>query len=255
MAMESDIDDIDFEVVDVNAHSLGIDGIDPETFRRTNVIMLPRNTRRCRRRSPRSSSPSNADKRQLPFASCRERIPNRTTAPSVGRDRYSRTAARTCRRGWPIEVTFEYGTNGRLNVSPRKCRERIAISSWNWNATRPFRKPACCEMEGNHVAWKADSTCWRPRLEDIAAEREQRPAKSGRLKAPRRSPRKGSTSGIRRRKGSPPRQRDQRRRQRQVPMRQVPIAPGSGLLGSKGDGAATRDVGEAPEVGPGKCRA
>ena len=43
-AMESDIDDIDFEVVDVNAHSLGIDGIDPETLRRMNVVMLPRNT-------------------------------------------------------------------------------------------------------------------------------------------------------------------------------------------------------------------
>ena len=33
-----------FEVTNVNSHSLGVEGIDPETLRKTNVILIPRNT-------------------------------------------------------------------------------------------------------------------------------------------------------------------------------------------------------------------
>ena len=33
-----------FQVTNVNSHSLGIEGIEPETLRKTNVVLIPRNT-------------------------------------------------------------------------------------------------------------------------------------------------------------------------------------------------------------------
>ena len=42
-----------FEVTNVNAHSLGIGGIEPETLRKINVILIPRNTALPARRTER----------------------------------------------------------------------------------------------------------------------------------------------------------------------------------------------------------
>ena len=173
-AMESeDIDDIDFEVVDVNAHSLGIDGIDPETLRRMNVIMLPRNT----------SLPAKITKKFVTKQRGQETIAIRVLQGENSQPDYCTSGGRTVirglppdlPRGWPVEVTFEYGMNGRLNVKaevPGTHRE-IALElerDTTLSEAGLARWKEVMSQEGGFDVLEAA-------LEDIAAQREQVPAK------------------------------------------------------------------------------
>ena len=104
-----------FEVTNVNAHSLGIEGIEQETLRKTNVILIPRNTRLARQDARSASSPSrkgsnpSSSRCWRAKARCRASVP-----PSAGP--WSATCPSGLPKGWPVEVTFEYATNGRLSV-------------------------------------------------------------------------------------------------------------------------------------------
>ncbi len=103
-----------FTVTDVNAHSLGIEGIDQGTYRRENVVLIPRNT------------PLPAHVRYK-FVTKEEG--QRTVVVQVleGENSDPQQCSRIGRavmrhlpgdlpRGWPIYVNYEYGTNGRLSV-------------------------------------------------------------------------------------------------------------------------------------------
>jgi molecular chaperone DnaK len=103
-----------FKVVDVNAHSLGIEGIDQRTMRKENIVLIPRN----------SSLPAKVTQKfvtkvedQLSIVvqvlEGESKIPSQCSA--IGRA-VLRNLPDHLPKGWPVEVTYEYLTNGRLDV-------------------------------------------------------------------------------------------------------------------------------------------
>ena len=103
-----------FKVTDVNSHSLGIEGLDQRTGRKENVILIPRNT-------------------ALPFQVMQKFVTKAQNQPSVvvqvleGESKAPEQCTPIARavmrqlpanlpKGTKIEVSYEYGTNGRLSV-------------------------------------------------------------------------------------------------------------------------------------------
>lgn len=103
-----------FDVTNVNAHSLGVEGIDTETMRKRNVILIPRNTvlpaKVTQRFATKSEGQGSIVVQVLEGESS---LPGECTA--IGRT-VIRNLPSGLPKGWPVEVTFEYGRNGRLNV-------------------------------------------------------------------------------------------------------------------------------------------
>ena len=105
----------DFEVVDVNSHSLGVEGIQPETMRKTNVVLIRRNMP-----LPAKFAETFTTKRDgqqsivVKVLEGESSLPEACTA--IGRT-VVRDLPPDLPKGWPIEITFEYGTNGRLRVT------------------------------------------------------------------------------------------------------------------------------------------
>ena len=103
-----------FQVTDVNSHSLGIEGIDPRTLRKRNVVIIPRNT----------PLPAKVKERFVTRGESQRSIAvqvleGESTIPSECTE-IGRTVLRDLPPGlplgWPIDVSYEYGTNGRLTV-------------------------------------------------------------------------------------------------------------------------------------------
>ena len=105
---------VDFEVTNVNSHSLGVAGIDAETLRETNIILIPRNTplpaKRTERFTTKLAGQSSIVVQVLEGESS---MPGQCTA--IGRT-VIRDLPPDLPKGWPIEVTFEYSVGGRLKV-------------------------------------------------------------------------------------------------------------------------------------------
>jgi hypothetical protein len=103
-----------FRVSNVNAHSLGIEGIDTETLRKKNVILIPRNSQLPAKHTERFSTKSDGQRsivvRVLEGESS---LPGECIA--IGRT-VVRDLPAGLPKGWPVEVTFEYAMNGRLTV-------------------------------------------------------------------------------------------------------------------------------------------
>jgi molecular chaperone DnaK len=102
------------KITNVNSHSLGVEGIDPETLRKKNVVLIPRNTPLPAKMTERFSTKTDGQRSiVLNVLEGESTIPGECTA--IGR-----TAIRDLpgglTKGWPIDVTFEYGSNGRLSV-------------------------------------------------------------------------------------------------------------------------------------------
>lgn len=103
-----------FEVTNVNSHSLGIEGIDPQTLRKTNVVLIPRNTALPARRTERfATKTENQRSIVVQVLEGESSLPGECTA--IGRT-VIRDLPAGLPKNWPIEVTFEYETNGRLRV-------------------------------------------------------------------------------------------------------------------------------------------
>ena len=103
-----------FSISNVNSHSLGVEGIDRETLRKRTSCSFPA-IRRCRRRSATGSPPR---RRTKPPSSCKcsrakVAVPEECTA--IGRT-VIRDLPAGLPKNWPVEVTFEYASNGRLRV-------------------------------------------------------------------------------------------------------------------------------------------
>lgn len=104
----------DLTITNVNSHSLGVEGIDPATLRKTNVVLIPRNTSLPTKVTERFVTKSeNQRSIALQILEGESSLPGQCTA--IGR-----TVVRDLPEGlpqnWPVEVTFEYGANGRLMV-------------------------------------------------------------------------------------------------------------------------------------------
>jgi len=103
-----------FKVVDVNSHSLGILGIDQETKRKENVIIIARNSP-LPARAARSFVTKTDNQKSIVV----QVLEGESTVPdhcSVIGKAVLRDLPPGLKQGWPIRVTYQYGTNGRLSV-------------------------------------------------------------------------------------------------------------------------------------------
>jgi molecular chaperone DnaK len=101
-------------ITNVNSHSLGVEGIDPETLRKTNVVLIARNTPLPAKVTERFvTKVENQRSIVLQVLEGESSTPSECTA--IGR-----TAIHGLPDGlpknWPVEVSFEYAPNGRLSV-------------------------------------------------------------------------------------------------------------------------------------------
>ncbi len=103
-----------FQVTNVNSHSLGIEGIEPGTHRKINAIVIPRNTPLPSKVTEKFVTKA-ADQTSIVIQVLEgeSSLPSECTA--IGRT-VLRDLPRGLPKGWPVEVTYEYGANGRLNV-------------------------------------------------------------------------------------------------------------------------------------------
>lgn len=106
-----------FQVIDVNSHSLGIEGVDPITGRRENTIVIPRNTplpataiHRFVTRKP------NQDSVRIKILEGESLDPRECI--TIGRA-VMREIPPGIPKGHPIEVIYAYEANGRLQVQLR----------------------------------------------------------------------------------------------------------------------------------------
>jgi molecular chaperone DnaK len=103
-----------FDVTNVNAHSLGIEGIDPRTHRRRNKILIPRNSPLPARRTTECIT-KQADQRTVVVQVLEGESLEPSECSAIGRT-VIRQLPPNLPQGWPIEVSYEYGVNGRLSV-------------------------------------------------------------------------------------------------------------------------------------------
>ncbi len=103
-----------FQVTNVNSHSLGVEGIEQETLRKSNVVLIPRNTPLPATFAERFVT-KRAGQRSIVIQVLEgeSSLPDQCTA--IGRT-VIRNLPPDLPQGWPVEVTFEYATNGRLHV-------------------------------------------------------------------------------------------------------------------------------------------
>ena len=103
-----------YQVTNVNAHSLGVEGIDPATMRKMNVVLIRRNSQLPVRFTEKFiTKTENQRSIVVQVLEGENTIPGECTA--IGRA-VIRDLPPGLPQGWPIEVTFEYGVNGRLSV-------------------------------------------------------------------------------------------------------------------------------------------
>ena len=101
-------------VADVNSHSLGIETIEPYLLRKRNVILIPRNTRlpaQCARKFATKSEGQRSIVIQV--LEGESDLPDDCLA--IGRT-VVRDLPAGLPKGYPVEILFEYGPNGRLKV-------------------------------------------------------------------------------------------------------------------------------------------
>jgi molecular chaperone DnaK len=103
-----------FDITNVNAHSLGIEGIDPKTGRRRNQILIQRNTPLPARHTTECVT-HQAGQTSVVIQVLEGESFNPDECSTIGRT-VIRDLPPRLPKGWPIEVTYEYGVNGRLSV-------------------------------------------------------------------------------------------------------------------------------------------
>jgi len=103
-----------FEVTNVNSHSLGIEGIEPSTMRKINVVLIPRNTPLPARKVERFTTKSD-NQRSIVVQVLEGESSSPGDCTSIGRT-VIRDLPPGLPQGWPIDVVFSYETNGRLRV-------------------------------------------------------------------------------------------------------------------------------------------
>ncbi len=103
-----------FQVTDVNSHSLGIQGVDQQTQRKTNAVLIPRNTP-----LPHKVTKRFVTRRQGQRSIAVNVLEGENTDPdecaAIGKTTI-RDLPSDLRQGSPVEVTYEYKTNGCLRV-------------------------------------------------------------------------------------------------------------------------------------------
>jgi hypothetical protein len=127
------------QITNVNSHSLGVEGIDPETMRKRNVVLIPRNTPLPAKATERFTTKSEGQRSiVLNVIEGESTFPSECT--SIGRTSIRNLPAGLT-KGWPIDVTFEYGSNGRLSV-------HAVVPGTNHEATLDLERAVGMSHEG-----------------------------------------------------------------------------------------------------------
>lgn len=117
LCLRGDADAPTFQIANVNSHSLGVESIDPSTMRKVNMVVIPRNTslpaRVTREFMTKSDGQTSVAVQVLEGESA---FPSECTA--IGRTSITGIPPHLP-RGTPVDVTFEYGVDGRLSVRAR----------------------------------------------------------------------------------------------------------------------------------------
>lgn len=122
-----------FKVTNVNAHSLGIEGLDQQTQRKQNVIIIRRNTP-----LPAKKVDKFVTKRENQTSVVVNVLEGESREPThcslIGRA-VVRDLPPQLPKGWPIQVTYEYRENGRLAVHANVPGTEQSVSMELENAT------------------------------------------------------------------------------------------------------------------------
>jgi molecular chaperone DnaK len=117
----------DFAVTNVSSHSLGLAAIDPETKRRTNQVLIPRNTplphsvtRRFRTWKPGQKSV------KLTILEGESEMPSACIKIGTG---IIRGLPSGLPKGWPVEVTYTYQANNRLRIVGKLVDHAAAVTT------------------------------------------------------------------------------------------------------------------------------
>jgi len=105
----------DLDITNVNSHSLGVEGIDPETLHKKNCILIPHNTPLPAKLMERFAT-KGANQRSIAIQILEGESTQPGECTAIGRT-VIRDLPEGLPKNWPIEVTFEYAANGRLTVS------------------------------------------------------------------------------------------------------------------------------------------
>lgn len=103
-----------FDVSNVNAHSLGVEGTDPQTRRKRNTVLIPRNTKLPAKKTEQCMTAQVGQKTVVVQVLEGESLEPEHCTP-IGRT-VIRDLPPNIPQGWPVDVTYEYGVNGRLTV-------------------------------------------------------------------------------------------------------------------------------------------
>jgi len=114
LARESSSAKASFQVTNVNAHSLGVEGIDADTMRKKNVVLIGRNSPLPSKHTEKFTTKS-AGQRSIVIKVLEGESPSPSDCIAIGRT-VVRDLPAGLPQGWPVEITFEYGINGRLAV-------------------------------------------------------------------------------------------------------------------------------------------
>ncbi len=109
--------DTGFDVSNVNSHSLGVEGIDPETMRKTSVTLIPRNTPLPATLTDRFTTKRDGQQ-SIVIQVLEGESSNPEECTHIGRT-VVRGLPPDLPQGTPIDVTFSYQANGRLQVFTR----------------------------------------------------------------------------------------------------------------------------------------
>lgn len=120
-----------FTVTNVNAHSLGLEGVDQRTQRRENSVLIPRNTSLPAKKVKRCVT--NRENQQSIVVNVLEGESSDPVHCSLIGKATIRNLPEKLPQGWPVEVTYEYLENGRLAVRAQVpgTQKSIAIELQN----------------------------------------------------------------------------------------------------------------------------
>ena len=175
-----------FTITNVNSHSLGVEGIDPDTLRKTNVVLIPRNTPLPAKFTERFATKSeNQRSIVLQVLEGESSLPGECTA--IGRT-VIRGLPEGLPKNWPVDVTFEYAASGRLTVQAAGVRHahRAPRSTWSgpWafptTASRAGRKPSTRRLDSMPSSrWSKRCSNRRPKRLNLRAASRRGTARGG----------------------------------------------------------------------------
>ena len=139
-----------------------MEGIDADTLRKINVILIPRNTALPAQATERFATKS-AGQRSIVIQVLEGESSSPGDCTAIGRT-VIRDLPDGLPKGWPVEVTFAYGANGRLSV---RARSPARTAKWCsiWSGTWAYRGRAFHECRRRWVPPRAltSSTPWSTR--------------------------------------------------------------------------------------------